>query len=160
LGLSRHLPAVGPSANRGRKPTADEHLLAIREIHAWLVGFASASTNSNGFMFIGLIGATLTDALSSMWLIVGWIVGDYLAWLVIRRRPRECSEAPLGWPRTAGALIDCALLLYCFGGGLRASIWVNTAQSFAMRGAARLCVLESRMSSVASPVVTAAGEQT
>lgn len=181
--------AVGLSANRRRRPTADDYLTASREMHPWLVGFAAASTNSSGFMFIGLIGATVTDGLSAMWLMVGWIVGDYLAWLVIHRRLRERSEelrphsiagyvsagysgdvsgvriltalltivflatyaaaqftagskgleALLGWKRTACVLIGFSLLLlYCFGGGLRASIWVNTAQSFVMIGSVLL----------------------
>jgi len=174
---------VGLSANVRRKSTTDDYLLAGRTVHPWLVGFAAAGTNSSGFMFIGLIGATVTDGLSAMWLMVGWIIGDYLAWLVIHRRLRERSEelqahsvsgfisaglgtafpvvrwlcailtivflatyaaaqfaagskgleALLGWPRTTGILIGFALLLlYCFRGGLRASIWVNTAQSFLM----------------------------
>lgn len=180
---------VGWSANFSRKATTDDYLIAGRTVHPWLVGFAAASTNSSGFMFIGLIGATVTQGLSAMWLMVGWIVGDYLAWLVIHRRLRERSEelharsvagflstgsgnawplvrglcavltiaflstyaaaqfaagskgleSLLGWPRSTGILIGFGLLmLYCFSGGLRASIWVNTAQSFVMIGSVLL----------------------
>ncbi|MFN0055988.1 MAG: sodium/proline symporter [Planctomycetales bacterium] len=174
---------VGLSANFRARSTTGDYLMAGREVHPWLVGFAAAATNSSGFMFIGLIGVTVTDGLSAMWLMVGWIVGDYVAWLVVLRRLRERSgelqaqsvpgflsagmsqsfpivrkgaalltivflatyaaaqftaggkalEALLGWPRALGIGVGFGLLLlYCLGGGLRASIWVNTAQSFLM----------------------------
>lgn len=176
---------VGWSANFFRRATTDDYLMAGRSVHPWLVGFAAASTNSSGFMFIGLIGATVTEGLSAMWLMVGWIVGDYFAWLVIHRRLRERSEelqarsvpgflssglgnafplvrllcafltiaflstyaaaqfaagskgleSLLGWPKSTGILMGFGLLMmYCFSGGLRASIWVNAAQSFVMVG--------------------------
>jgi sodium/proline symporter len=180
---------VGHVASRQRKRTTDDYLMAGRSTHPWLVGFAAASANSSGFMFIGLIGATVKDGLSAMWLMVGWIVGDYLAWLVIHRRLRERSEelrsqsvagyisagysrdwssvrmvsgaltfvflgtyaaaqftagskgseAVLGWPHWVGILVGFGILmLYSFAGGLRASIWVNTAQSIVMIGTSTL----------------------
>lgn len=180
---------VGHIASRRRQKTTDDYLLAGRQTHPWLVGFAAASANSSGFMFIGLIGATVIDGVSAMWLMVGWIVGDYLAWLVIHRRLRERSEelraqsvagyvsagysgevsavrmasaaltfvflgtyaaaqftagskgteALLGWPHWVGILVGFGvLMLYCFAGGLRASIWVNTAQSIVMIGSSTM----------------------
>lgn len=181
--------AVGLSARMRRRATTDDYLMAGRSVHPWLVGFAAASTNSSGFMFIGLIGATVRDGVSSAWLMVGWIAGDYLAWLVIHRRLRERSaelqvqsvpgflagsaagglplvraasalltvvflatyaaaqfvagskglEALLGWPRSIGIIAGFAVLtLYCFSGGLRASIWVNTTQALLMIGSVAL----------------------
>lgn len=180
---------VGLSANFRSRLTTDDYLMAGREIHPWLVGFAAASTNSSGFMFIGLIGTTVTDGLSAMWLMVGWMVGDWFAWMIIHERLRQRSgelhadsvssyissglsqtfpavrilgalltiaflatyaaaqftagskalEALLGWRREFGVLMGFGLLmLYCFSGGLRASIWVNTAQSFLMIGSVML----------------------
>jgi sodium/proline symporter len=180
---------VGLSSNIRRRKTTDDYLMAGRQMHPWLVGFAAASTNSSGFMFIGLIGATVHDGLSAMWLMVGWIVGDYFAWLIIHRRLRERSaelnaqsvsgfvasglsrsfpavrilcglitvvflatyaaaqftagskglEVLLHWPRPVGVLIGFGLLmLYCYNGGLRASIWVNTAQALVMIGSVML----------------------
>ncbi|MCA9059646.1 MAG: sodium/proline symporter, partial [Planctomycetaceae bacterium] len=39
----------------------------------------------------------------------------------------------LGWPQYAGGLMGCVLvILYCFAGGIRASIWTDAAQSFVM----------------------------
>lgn len=184
--------AVGRIASRRRQQTTDDYLMAGRETHPWLVGFAAASANSSGFMFIGLIGTTVAVGLSAMWLMVGWIVGDYLTWLVVHRRLRDRSEelgaqsvgsyisagysgelsaarmaggvltfvflgtyaaaqfiagskgseAVLGWPLWVGILVGFAILmLYSFAGGLRASIWVNTAQSIVMIGTSALLLI-------------------
>ncbi len=80
---------VGWSPSARNKETAEDYLVASRQFYPWLVGFAAASTNSSGFMFIGLITATVLEALSAMRLMVGWIAGDYLAWLFFHRRLRE-----------------------------------------------------------------------
>src|SRR5262245_15419579 len=83
---------VGLFASRQRTATTDDYLVASRRIHPWLMALSAVSTNNSGFMFIGLIGATYTQGLSAMWLMVGWIAGDYLAWLAIHRRLRQRSE--------------------------------------------------------------------
>ena len=79
------------SATRKQASTED-YLLAGRSVSPWLTALSAVSTNNSGFMFIGLIGATFTDGLSSMWLMVGWISGDYVAWRWVFRRLRERSE--------------------------------------------------------------------
>lgn len=56
------------------------------------MALSAVATNNSGFMFVGLIGATYHAGLSSMWLMVGWISGDYLAWLWCFRPLRERSE--------------------------------------------------------------------
>ena len=43
-------------------------------------------------MFIGLTGAVYTSGISAGWLMVGWVVGDWLAWLFVHKRLREDSE--------------------------------------------------------------------
>ena len=134
-------------------------------------------------MFIGLIGETYRFGLSAMWLMIGWIVGDYIAWKVIHRSLRERSEevnansvsslisarspvpmaavrvlaalitltflgsyaaaqltaggkavySVMGWPEASGAILSTVIILmYCFLGGLRASIWTNSAQALVM----------------------------
>ena len=51
--------------------------------------------------------------------------------------------AMLGWPYKAGALIGCLMVIvYCFSGGLRASIWTDSAQAIVMLFAmAILCLV-------------------
>ena len=79
------------SATRKSANTVD-YLLAGRRVSPWLTALSAVSTNNSGFMFVGLIGATYNDGLSAMWLMVGWISGDYLAWRWVFRRLRERSE--------------------------------------------------------------------
>lgn len=179
------LVGVGLAATLRHRSDAHDYLVAGRSVHPWLVALAASSTNSSGFMFIGLIGATYNNGLSSMWLMIGWIVGDYLAWHLIHRKLRERSEevqatsvpsfvsaatprplgvvrilaalvtlvflgiyaaaqltaggkavlAVFGWPQATGAVLSIVLIvMYSFLGGLRASIWTNTAQAIVMLG--------------------------
>ena len=84
--------AIGIYSSTRRKPTTDDYLLAGREMGPWMVALSAVSTANSGFMFIGLIGATYAVGLSSMWIMVGWVFGDYLAWRAIHQPLRERSE--------------------------------------------------------------------
>lgn len=66
------------SAVRSTGSTKD-YLLASRQIPAWLAGLSAVATNNSGYMFIGMIGYTYTQGLSSLWMMMGWLVGDYAA---------------------------------------------------------------------------------
>ncbi len=61
-----------------KKTTAD-YLVAGKSVHPALVGLSAVATNNSGFMFIGMIGATYAMGLSSIWLMIGWIAGDWFA---------------------------------------------------------------------------------
>ena len=115
---------------------------------------------------------------------VGWVGGDWLAWLVVHKKLRERSAAAsvdtipsflaldehgqrskllaliaglitvvflgtyagaqlsagskalhvmFGWPHETGAILGAAvIILYCFSGGIRASIWTDTVQAIVM----------------------------
>ena len=140
-------------------------------------------------MFIGMIGFTYTYGLSSVWLMVGWIAGDFLMSLVVHKKLRVTTQQQqvhsfggalstwhgvdyrklrllsgiltvlllgtyaaaqlnagskalyvlFGWEYGAGAIVGSVIvLLYCFAGGIRASIWTDAAQSAVMIGAMAL----------------------
>jgi len=175
--------AIGALAVRRSRSTSGDYLLAGRRIPAWLVALSAVSTLSSGFMFIGQIGLTYRVGLVSMWWLIGWAVGDLLAWLLVHPRLRRVSEeggqiSPLsllettrrgerrllvplvgavtvfylamyaaaqlkagsvalqsifGLPPHTGALIGAGIVVvYCYAGGLRASIWTDGAQSLVM----------------------------
>ena len=160
-----------------------DYLLAGHNVKPWLVALSAVATNNSGYMFVGMIGYTYAVGLSSMWLLVGWVFGDFLASLFIHKRLRETSEKEnthsfagvlsrwhgndyrkfrltggiitvaflgtyasaqlnagskalhvlFGWDYSIGAIIGAIMvLLYCFSGGIRASIWTDAAQSFVM----------------------------
>ena len=176
--------AIGAYSATRAKKTADDYLLASRSVGPWMTAFSAVATNNSGFMFIGLIGTTYLEGISAAWIMVGWMGGDWLAWLVVHKKLRERSEAAavdtipsflaidekgrrsalialiaglltvtflgtyaaaqlsagskalhvmFGWPHEAGATLGAAVIvLYCFSGGIRASIWTDTVQSIVM----------------------------
>jgi sodium/proline symporter len=79
------------SARYSRRSVAD-YLLAERRVPAWMAGLSAVATNNSGYMFIGMIGYTYSHGLSSVWLMIGWIAGDYAASRLLYRKLRETSE--------------------------------------------------------------------
>ncbi|MGC6418456.1 MAG: sodium/proline symporter [Bradymonadia bacterium] len=81
------------SATR-KAETTEDYLLASRSVNPWVVALSAVATNNSGFMFIGLIGETYTSGLSAMWVMVGWVLGDYAMWMArVPDRLRVESEA-------------------------------------------------------------------
>lgn len=78
------------SVTRSRSGNED-YYLAGRDIPPWLAALSAVATNNSGFMFIGLIGMTYTSGVSSVWIMAGWVFGDYLAWRTVHRRLRWLS---------------------------------------------------------------------
>lgn len=78
------------SAFRARK-TREDYYLASKKISAPLVGLSAVATNNSGYMFIGVIGYTYTVGLPAIWLMLGWIAGDFFASLFIHRRLRAAT---------------------------------------------------------------------
>ena len=43
-------------------------------------------------MFIGVIGYTYTTGLASVWLMIGWLAGDYIASTFVHKRLKAAAE--------------------------------------------------------------------
>ncbi len=174
---------IGLSSAWKSRGTRHDYYIASGAIKPWLVGLSAVATNNSGYMFIGVIGYTYVTGLASIWLMLGWIAGDFLASTFVHARLRaatsntdEVSYAGVlsnwygvnngmlqrligvislifllayasaqlvagskalhvlfGWPDWAGAVMGAVLVtLYCFAGGIRASIWTDAAQSIVM----------------------------
>ena len=67
---------IGVSSARARKDTTDDYLLAGRDVPPWLAALSAVATNNSGFMFIGQIAFTYRVGIESVWMMVGWVVGD------------------------------------------------------------------------------------
>jgi SSS family transporter len=80
------------SVAKSRKSTED-YLVAGKAIPAWLAGLSAVATNNSGFMFIGMIGLTYATGLSSIWLMVGWILGDLMVSLLTLRPLHAASRS-------------------------------------------------------------------
>ncbi|MGL1901612.1 MAG: sodium/proline symporter [Fibrobacterales bacterium] len=77
---------VGIMSSKFGTGTKQDYYLASNSIKPWLAGLSAFATNSSGYMFIGVIGYTYTTGLSAIWLMIGWITGDFLASLFIHRK--------------------------------------------------------------------------
>ncbi|WP_341327633.1 sodium/proline symporter [Methylotuvimicrobium sp. KM2] len=175
---------IGLASYWQSRGTKQDYYLASGNVKPWLVGLSAVATNNSGYMFIGVIGYTYVTGLAAIWLMIGWIAGDFLASLLVHKRLKaaatitgEVSYAGVlsvwstgggqpalqrvigvislvfllayasaqlvagskalhvlfGWPSWAGAVMGGILVtLYCFAGGIRASIWTDAAQSIVM----------------------------
>lgn len=83
---------VGISSSFKRKKNTKDYLLAGQNVKPWLVALSAVATNNSGYMFIGMIGYTYTVGLESIWLMVGWILGDFIASLFVYGKLREYSS--------------------------------------------------------------------
>lgn len=174
---------IGVSSAWLSRGTKADYYLASSSVKPWLVGLSAVATNNSGYMFIGVIGYTYVTGLASIWLMIGWISGDFLASLYVHNRLRQATgrssevsysgalanwygqqygglqrlvglislaflltysaaqlvagskalHVLLDWPLWSGAVMGAVLVsMYCFAGGIRASIWTDAAQSIVM----------------------------
>ncbi|MCW8936068.1 MAG: sodium/proline symporter [Gammaproteobacteria bacterium] len=84
---------IGMSSLLKSRNTQEDYLVAGKSIPAWLSGLSAVATNNSGFMFIGMIGLTYATGLSSIWLMIGWILGDLLASFYILRPLHAASRS-------------------------------------------------------------------
>lgn len=182
---------VGVYASTQKQDNTTDYLLAGRNVNPWAIALSALSTGQSGFLFTGQVGYAYTQGLSSIWLAIGWALGDYLAWLFIFKRLRLVSEASdsetvptflaqkqpayrwitvisalitlvflgtyaaaqllagskalnslFGWDYAWGVIIGAVVvLIYCFSGGIRASIWTDVIQTMVMMGALLLLLV-------------------
>ncbi len=95
--------AVGLAS--GRKATGErkDYYLASSSVRPWLAGLSAVATNNSGYMFIGVIGYTYQTGLASIWLMLGWILGDFVGSTFIHRRLRQVT-AETGEASFAGVI--------------------------------------------------------
>lgn len=174
---------IGVSSLFYSRRSRQDYYLASHSVPPWLVGLSAVATNNSGYMFIGVIGYTYVTGLASIWLMIGWITGDFLASMFIHKHLRQATidteeasyagvlghwggvrfktfqrlaaiislvfllsyaaaqlvaggkalQVLFGWPNWGGAVLGSVLVMvYCYAGGIRASIWTDAAQSFVM----------------------------
>ena len=83
---------IGLSSAWKSRDTRHDYYLASSSVKPWLVGLSAVATNNSGYMFIGVIGYTYNTGLASIWLMFGWIVGDFLASMFVHNRLRAATE--------------------------------------------------------------------
>ncbi len=173
---------VGIRSATQKQNTTTDYLLASRNVNPWLTALSAMATGQSGLLFIGQIGFAYKIGISSLWLTLGWLIGDYLAWYFVFKRLRQVSEETasdtvssflsqnikgsrlvaivsalitiaflssyaaaqlvagskainvvFGWNYHLGIIIGAVIVvIYCFSGGIRASIWTDAVQAIIM----------------------------
>jgi len=83
---------VGLASSWKSRGTKQDYYLASASVKPWLVGLSAVATNNSGYMFIGVIGYTYATGLASIWLMLGWIAGDFLASLYVHARLHKAAQ--------------------------------------------------------------------
>ncbi len=82
---------IGLSSAFLSRGTNADYYLASASIKPWLVGLSAVATNNSGYMFIGVIGYTYATGLAAIWLMIGWISGDFLISLFVHKRLKDAA---------------------------------------------------------------------
>jgi sodium/proline symporter len=77
---------IGLASVLKSKGTKTDYYLAGQSVSPLFSGLSAVATNNSGYMFIGVIGYTYAVGLASIWLMIGWIAGDFLASLFIHKK--------------------------------------------------------------------------
>jgi sodium/proline symporter len=77
---------IGLASMIKSKGTRKDYYLAGQAVSPLFSGLSAVATNNSGYMFIGVIGYTYAVGLASVWLLIGWIAGDFLASLFIHKK--------------------------------------------------------------------------
>ena len=183
--------AVGIYSATRQQNTTTDYLLASRNVNPWLTALSAMATGQSGLLFIGQVGFAYKIGISSLWLTIGWAIGDYLAWWFVFKKLRKLSEemasdtvsaflsqnskssraiaiisavitiiflgsyaaaqlvagskalnAVFGWNYNLGIIIGAVIVvIYCFSGGIRASIWTDAVQASIMLGSLLLLLV-------------------
>ncbi len=83
--------AIGLASARKATGERNDYYLAGGSVSPWLTALSAVSTNNSGYMFIGVIGYTYDVGLASIWLMIGWILGDFLGSLFIHKRLKHAT---------------------------------------------------------------------
>jgi len=83
---------IGAASVLRSRGTTDDYYMASKSVAPWLSGLSAVATNNSGYMFIGMIGMTYTSGWSSIWLMIGWILGDLTGSLMVLRHLRTASD--------------------------------------------------------------------
>ena len=79
---------IGVSSTFKSKKSNSDYLMAGHDIPPWLAALSAIATNNSGYMFIGMIGYTYTSGLQSIWLMIGWILGDLVISFFVHKKLR------------------------------------------------------------------------
>ena len=92
MGFLLAFTLIGLSSAWQSRGTRHDYYLAQNTVKPWLVGLSAVASNFSGYMFIGLIGYCYATGLASIWMMVGWLLGDFLSSLFVHSRLHKATS--------------------------------------------------------------------
>src|SRR5210317_1441737 len=92
LGFLACFLLIGMFSVKKRQKSAEDYLLASREVSPAFVGLSGAASTASGFGFTGIIGFGYVMGLSGAWFIFGLIFGSLIGLSLCSRRFRTYSQ--------------------------------------------------------------------
>lgn len=90
---SLFIVAVGLWSARQRKETADDFVLANRELGPWAASLSASASSESGWVMLGLVGVAFTGGFSAFWIVPGIALGYLFNWFVLAEKLRESTKA-------------------------------------------------------------------
>ena len=85
---------VGLASMLVKEDTTDDYLVAGRGMNPALAALSAVSTWNSGYMFIGYIGFTFTMGYSIIWIGLGSLLGQIVAWAWLNNCLLYTSPSP------------------------------------------------------------------
>lgn len=82
---------IGLSSALLSRRTKQDYYVASQSMPPAFVGLSAVATNNSGYMFIGVIGYTYHTGLASIWLMIGWILGDFISSTFVHKRLHQTT---------------------------------------------------------------------
>ncbi|MGK7939329.1 MAG: hypothetical protein AB4062_04075 [Crocosphaera sp.] len=130
---------VGIFSAKYKTNTTSDYLLASRNVNPWLTALSAMSTGKSGFLFTGQVGYAYLRGIETIWLVIPWAIGDYLAWWLIFPKLRQISEEtdsendlfqpPINEP------LSRVCLVFCQANDRKLSLLLNEERATRIQGA-------------------------
>ena len=83
---------IGLASMWVKEDTTDDYLVAGRGMHPALAALSAVSTWNSGYMFIGFIGFTYTMGYSIIWIGLGSMIGQIVAWIWLYKYIQQAAN--------------------------------------------------------------------
>ncbi len=70
-----------------------DYILGGRSLNSWVTALSAQASDMSGWLLLALPGLAYATGLSSLWMVLGLLVGTYLNWKLVATRLRRQTEA-------------------------------------------------------------------
>lgn len=82
---------IGVFSTRRKKQTADDFVLANRELGPWVAALSASASAESGWVMLGLVGEAYLYGTAAFWIVPGIATGYLFNWFVIAERLRKST---------------------------------------------------------------------